>query len=292
MQKLDPRIVKVSIEIEGELKVYENLAISAVGCKYANATQNDCEFKIANLDKETRNYLLTQTSPFNQNRTPKLIILEAGRQSYGTVEIFRGTITAAAPSQPPDITLSIRALTGNYLKGKIIARSEPPSAPLSLIAKDIAGDTDLTLIFQASEKNLTNYSFTGGALKQIENLGQAGDVNAYVDGNNLIVKDNNVPLKNKLKILNLSTGMIGIPEVNEQGVKVKFLLDNQTTLGGSIQITSELYPAINGLYEIFKLGFHITSRDVPFYWIAECKRPGQGKINKNQVIKKTAKNGK
>ncbi len=66
--------------------------------------------------------------------------------------------------------------------------------------------------------------------------------------------------------------MIGIPEFTEQGIKVKFLLDNRTTLGGGIQIESKIYPATNGNYVIYKLGFEITNRDKPFYWIAEATR--------------------
>ena len=72
--------------------------------------------------------------------------------------------------------------------------------------------------------------------------------------------------------LNLDSGMIGIPELNEEGVKVTFLLDNLTTLGSALEITSELYPAANGNYTIYKLGFNIASRDTPFYYVAEAKR--------------------
>ena len=66
--------------------------------------------------------------------------------------------------------------------------------------------------------------------------------------------------------------MIGIPEFTEQGVKVKFLVDNQTKLGGGIEIRSVQYPATNGQYSIYKLGFQIASREQPFYYIAEAAR--------------------
>ncbi len=66
--------------------------------------------------------------------------------------------------------------------------------------------------------------------------------------------------------------MIGIPEFTEQGIKVKMLLDNQTKLGGGLRITSSIYPAVNGDYVIYKLGFDIATRDTPFYYIAEAAR--------------------
>lgn len=284
MKRLDLRVVTVSFEINGQLKVYTGLNVKARGCKFTDPTQNECEIEISNLDNDTVNYLLTETSPFNPDRTPKLIVLSAGREFAGTSVIFKGNITAVVPSQPPDITLTIKALTGNYLKGNIVARSQPPSVSLSTVAKQVAQDTTLALDFQATDKQLTNYNFTGGSLKQLQKLQEAGNVNVFVDNDNLIVKDYNVPLKNKVRVLNLDTGMIGIPEITEQGVKVKFLLDNQTVVGGGLQITSKIYPSINGLYTIFKLGFDITSRERPFYWIAEATRPGQTKLNKSQVI--------
>ena len=74
MDSFDPRIIKVGIEVNGNIKVYQDLDIRASGTKYANANQNECEVKITNLDNETLNYILTQTSPFNNNKTPKELV--------------------------------------------------------------------------------------------------------------------------------------------------------------------------------------------------------------------------
>ncbi len=66
--------------------------------------------------------------------------------------------------------------------------------------------------------------------------------------------------------------MIGIPEITVWGVKVKYLLDSVSKLGGAIQVKSIENPAANGTYTIYQLGFEITNRDQPFYWIAEAMR--------------------
>lgn len=268
----DPRIIRIGIEVGGQLKIYENLTMKASGTKYANANQDECEVTLLNMVKETRDYILTETSPFNQNKKPKRLIVEAGRQSYGVSRIFAGDITAAKPSQPPDIGLTIKALTGNYAKGNIIARNQPAQTSLKRISQSVADDLGVTLDFQASDKTISNYSFSGGALKQIDKLGDTGAVDAYLDDNVLVVKDMNVPLTGKTRILNLDTGMIGLPELTEQGIKVQFLLDNQTTLGSALDITSKINPSANGQYGIYKLGFEIATDELPFYWIAEGKR--------------------
>lgn len=270
--ELDPRLLRISIEINGKLKVYEGLAMTASGTKYANANQNECEVKITNLDQATHDFLLTATSPFNKNKKRKLLMVEAGRESTGYSLVFAGDITSAVGAQPPDITLTLKAATGDHAKGKIAAHSQPAVAPLKNIAANVAKDLDLNLTFEATPKHISNYAYTGSTVKQVEHLGNMGRVNAYVDDKTLVVKNFNAPLERRVRDLNLDTGMIGIPEFTEHGVKVKMLFDSQTTLGGGLRIKSKLNPAVNGLYTIFKLGFELASRDTPFYYIAECTR--------------------
>lgn len=269
---LDPRLLRIGVEIGGQLKTYVGLAATASGTKFANANQNECEVKISNLDEATRNYLLTEASPFNRNKRRKLLTVEAGRVSTGYALVFVGDITNVVGGQPPDITLTIKAATSDYSKGVILARSQPGVTPLRNIAARVAQDLSLSLIFEATPRQIANYSYTGSAAKQVEQLGVMGRVNAFIDDRSLVVKDFNAPLANRIRDLNMDTGMIGVPEFTEQGIKVKMLFDNQTTLGGGLRITSKINPAANGVYTVYKLGFELASRDTPFYYIAECAR--------------------
>lgn len=272
MAELDPRLLRIGIEINGVLHQFEGLDMTASGTKYANANQNECEVKITNLDKATRDFLLTETSPFNKNKRRKLLTVEAGRVSTGYALVFTGDITSAIGAQPPDIALTLKAMTGDYAKGVIIARSQPAVAPLRNIAAKVAGDLGLALRFEATPKQISNYTYTGSAVRQVEHLGRMGRVNAFIDDKTLVVKNFNTALVRTIRELNLDSGLIGIPEFTEQGVKVKMLFDNQTTLGSGLRVTSILNPAVNGLYTVYKLGFELASRDTPFYYIAECTR--------------------
>lgn len=270
--ELDPRLLRISIEIHGQLKSYTEIAMTASGTKFAGATQNECEVKLTNLDQPTRDYLLTETSPFNRNRTRKRLLVEAGRVSTGYSLVFSGDITNAVGAQPPDIAMTLKAAAGDFAKGQIIARSLPGVAPLRSVATQVAKDLGLNLNFQADDKQISNWSHTGSALGQVPKLGTLGRVNVYVDDKQLVVKPFNVPLKNLVRELNLDTGMIGIPEFTETGIKVRMLFDNRTTLGGALRITSKLNPAANGTYTIAKLAFELANRDTPFYYIAEAVR--------------------
>jgi len=269
---LDPRIVKVSIEINGVTQTFQDILITASGTKYANPLQNSANITLTNLDKTTQDFILSETSPFNLNRTPKIVSLFAGRESYGDTLIYRGNVISAVVSQPPDLTTTLKCLTGNYVKGSVIARYQPGTATLSNIAKGIAQDTNTILNFQATDKNITNYNFSGAALDQVKNLNNAGNYNAYIDDNILVVKDAGVPITGSVRTLSAQDGLIGIPEITEQGVKVKYLLDNVSRLGGALDLRSEVYPAVNGRYIIYKLGFEIANRETPFYYIAEAAR--------------------
>lgn len=272
---LDPRLIRVGIEVDGEVRVYdEAMDIRVSGSKMASAQQNECEVVISNLNRQTRNYILTETSPFNANRTPKRIYVDVGRVSTGLSRIFVGEIVSSAPSQPPDIAVTIKALTGSYARGLVIARSGLSQEALSAIAGRIAADLGVKLDFQATDKQIGNYSFSGPALRQINNLELAGAVDAYLDDTTLVVKDAGTPLPQRTKVLSKESGMIGVPEATERGVKVTMLLDKDTTLGGALQVESGLNPSLNGEYTIFKLDFAAASREEPFYWTAEASRNG------------------
>lgn len=268
----DDRIVRVSIQIGEKLNVYDQLYITASGTKFANPNQNEAEVKIANLSKEVRDYLVTETSPFNKNNTPKKLIIEAGRISTGYSRVFIGDIVSACPSQPPDIIMTIKAKTGQFNKGKLVSKTAKSKTSLKEIAQSAADDLGVSLQFEANDKQIANHSYCGAATKQIDDIQETGDVDVYVDDDKLIVKNMNVPLTGVVRILNAETGMIGIPEVDENGLKVKMLFDNKTTLGGALQIESKINPALNGNYAIYKLAFDLANRDTPFYWIASVKR--------------------
>lgn len=281
--ELDPRLVSLNIEVNGKIKTYQNLFISAVGVKYANPLQNEAEITIYNLDRATQDYILTETSPYNANWTPKSVTLEAGRQSYGTTVIYMGNVVYASITQPPDVGITLKCLTSNFLKSSIVARTQPGTTTLQQIAQAVAQDTNLLLEFQATNKDVSNYSYAGSTVQQIEALAALGAYNVFIDDDKLIVKNAGEPLTGSIKSLSASTGMIGIPEFTERGIRVKFFIDNKTVLGGAINLTSDAYPAANGVYIIYQLAFIITNRLTPFYYIADCFRIG--------VVNEEATNG-
>lgn len=274
MNEIDPRIIRCEIEIDGKMHIYKDVYIQASGQKTANTLHNECTIKIGNLSKPVRDYLITETSPYNWPRKRKRVVLYAGRHSYGTFKLFEGDIIGCTPTQPPDVMLTMKARTGVFFMSDFITGSYAEAVPLSTIAGDVAQSMDLTLDFQGRDKHISNYNYTGTKLQQVNKLSEAGSFNAYVDDDRLVVKDADAPLQNLAISLNKHSGLIGIPEVTAQGVKVKYLLDPQSRPGASLTIESEMNPAANGTFVIFKLNFDISNRDTAWYSTAECRRSG------------------
>ena len=278
-QQLDPRIIVVTLTVSGRTKIYtasgsSPLQISATGTKYANALQNEAQVTLSNLDQATQDFILSETTPFNLNTQAKTITVSAGRDSYGTAQIYTGNIVSSSVTQPPDIGIILKCMTGNFLKTNVLTNNQASTTTLKQIGQQVAQSLNMGYQFEATDKNIGNYNFAGSALKQVDSLNALGGINAFVDDNTLIMKNALIPLSGTIRILNADSGMIGIPEFTEQGLRVTYLLDNKTKIGGGLKIESQIYPAINGNYVIYKLGFNITSRDTPFYYIAESARVG------------------
>lgn len=271
---LDERLLRVSIFLEGEKEPhkFENLAIIATGTKYGSAISNVAEVRIANIEKKLRDKLVTEGSPYGRITRPRRnsILIEAGRKSSGLTQIYIGDITTVGITQAPDIWLVMRTVTGQFLKKETVIISRPPLTKFSAISGQVASILDLSLDFQAQDKNVKNFSFSDSAGKLIGKLSDITyGVDAYVDDDRLTVRPRFKVDSPNVTEININTGLIGIPEVVGLGIRCTVLLDQEIRLGDKINLTSKAYPAVDGIYIIYQLSFNLATRDNPFYYIFE-----------------------
>jgi len=272
---LDPRLLRVTIDLDGEKQVFENLAISAIGTKHTSALQNFAEIRIANIDKPTRERLLTEGTPYRvaRRQLKNSVLVEAGRESTGLVQVFEGDIMTVDVSPPPDIWVTIRALTGQFRKGEILALSQNASTKFSAIAQTTADILGVQLVFDTEDKDVANFSFSGTVEKLVDSLRLiASGVDTYIDDDRLVIRPRSGVAVSANTQVNIKTGLIRIPEFIDVGVRCTVLFDPQLRLGELIELTSEAYPATDGVYRIYKLGFNLANRDTPFYYIFEAAR--------------------
>lgn len=266
---IDLRVIRVGLEIDGKMNLYNDLKVVASGVKYANPLQNECSLVITGLNRETRNYLIRESK--NKESVIRLT-LEVGRQSSGLFVLYVGDVISAESGIPPDVTLTIKAKTNNANNAKIVTTNGSAMQKLSEIAQIVATNNDLGLKFEAQDKNIANYSFSGVASRQIHHLQQAGQVKAFVDDNTLIVKDDDKAAQGRRRILSANTGMVGIPKDTETGIEVTYLINSESDLGGQLTIDSKMNESVNGDYIIEQLKFSVASHDNPFFYTAVCKR--------------------
>lgn len=274
----DPRLLRVGIEVGSSLVWYEGLAIEVSATKVMNATANDATIKISNIKATTRNQILTETSPWNKWKVRKRVIVEAGRESYGYSRIFTGDIMRVGVTQPPDIGITISAKTNAWNKTQIITRSYAATTQARQIAQDIADSMGLTLQYQAADVQIANWAFSGSKASQINQLAEMGRVDAYIDDDILIVKPVGTAIptaQTTTNTLSIDSGMVGIPETTEQGVKVKMMFEPHSKCGGLLWLTSIINPAADGTYIIYKMTYDLSNRNDPFYTTIEAYKQGR-----------------
>lgn len=293
-EAFDNRLISVGIQLIGAngqpegaaLSYDQSLYILATGTQFTDGNIGECALRIDNIDKKTRDYLVQKTSPWAILPAQRLyanITLDVGRKSSGTFRLFEGQASAANPSQPPDIGLTFTALTMSALLGNIGTLSAGPNVDFKSLCQQIAaqfpnpttGMPGIPLNYQVTKTyTVSNYSFNGALINQVHKLNTLAPVNATVSNNVLVVVDAGQPLDEAPVMVSSATGMIGVPEVNELGVKVKVLIGATPQIKplSKIKIQSSLNPAANGTWVVYKLGFEVASRDTPFYWICDCRQ--------------------
>jgi hypothetical protein len=268
----DPRIVKVGIEIDGEINVFDNLRIDARGTKWVSALMSRCDLRIYNLSSEHQQYILTKASPIRRKDIkPINVTLDVGRESYGTFRLFEGAMFQGGVSQPPDIGIALSSLTNNFLLANTTAVSFPEYSTLQQICDKVAKDLGLSLLMRTTNpgKQISNYSFTGSPQKQVDKLNQMGVV-AYVDNKVLIVSDPGQARSDEVIKINSATGMVGVPQPTESGCMVRMMIGQGIEVGCEVQVESEQNPAVNGNYIVIKLDYEVSNRDEPFFFTLEC----------------------
>ena len=267
---MDDRILQVGVEINGELKVYSDAAMTVKTTKSTDSKQNSCEVTIANLLKDNIDYLVTETSPWNPNPKPKLLTVIAGRQSMGTDRIFIGDITNSLPTMPPDRVLTMKASTQDGAKYVWATRQSPKTVAISTLARDIASDYGLRLKFEATDKTISNYLYNGSLAKQIEKLELVGDIDCFIDDETLVVKDIGKGLSGVVPLIASTTCMIGTPTPDDKGIKVRILFDPNIHPGDQIALQSEVNPALDGQYVIYSMAITLANREQPWYADLAC----------------------
>jgi hypothetical protein len=272
---MDKRICYIQIQTPSGDKEIRNIAIKGRITRKMSETGSTAKISIANLSREDVEYLTTYTSPYVDQSKKKRINVFAGYESTGVGMIFSGDIYSALPEGLPDTWLNIEAKTEYFNQQNIITLSQSKMNTKS-IASVVANQLNLALVWRSkSEKFIDAFNFTGAKTKLLNRLNQLDNFTAFVDNGSLLVIDSNeqppqeetstTKKEGYIKLINAESGMIGIPQPDEHGVKVKILLDPAVNLGDWFKLESERLPIVNGFYQVYEMTYDFASREPQYY---------------------------
>lgn len=270
---MDKRICYIQIQTPSGDKEIKNISIRGNITRKMSETGSTAKISIANLSKEDVEYLTTYTSPYIDQSKKKRINVFAGYESTGVGLIFSGDIYSALPEGLPDTWLNIEAKTEYFNQQNIVTISQGRMNTKS-IASLIANQLEVSLIWRSkSEKFIDAFNFTGAKTKLINRLNLLDNFYAYIDNNSLYVVDVNEESPNTsnkkqsgyIKVINGDSGLIGLPQPDEYGVKIKVLLDPSVNLADWFKLESKRLPIVNGFYQVYEMTYDFASREPQYY---------------------------
>lgn len=249
-----------------ELKRLDGLAIKGRVSRQAGSTTATAKVSIANLTQSDLTYLTTYTSPYVKPKTKKMINIYAGYKNTGWGRIFSGDIITAIPDGKPDTWLNIDAKS-LYYQNRIPLSYGVSNVNIKELGQSISETLNLDFDWQAtSQKTIDLFNFAGSKAQLIKEFNKLDNIKMFEDNGKLKVVDNIVKRpENTAKIISKDTGMIGIPQPDQFGVKVRTLLDPSLFCGDWFNLQSVILPGLNGFYWIYNLDFIFASRETEFY---------------------------
>ena len=259
-----------------QMKSLEGMAIKGKVIRKAGTIAAEATLSIANLTQSDIEYLTTYTSPYMKPKVKKLVNIYAGYSQSGWGRIFQGDITEAIPEGMPDTWLNIKAQSQYYNQRSPISYGVTNTTSKE-IAQSIANNLGLTFDWQAtSEKNIDIFDFIGSKAGLIKEFNKLDDVTMFEDNGTLKVVDkvSAPPDKNQIPLITKDSGLIGLPEPDQYGVKFKCLLSPALIPGQWIRLESVKLTGLNGQYQIYTVDFDFESRGQAFYCDIYAKTSG------------------
>lgn len=273
MEKLDKRVVKVTLEIGNERVELDGLNLDISVCKTTDSTQSNADIVITNLSHDHRQYILGHTLPRPQSQYGLVkIIVEVGRESYGTSVLFSGEVFKATQTDKPNISLILKCISGYADKTKIVTNPGIDKASFKDISKWIADNSGLSLNFTADDKLVKSYQFVGSAYSQIQHLKDISGLDVFVDKKTLFVKNKNQSIGEDVDIdLSKDSGLIRA-NATQAGCEIRMMYIPNISSGTGINLKSIMNESLNGQYSVYRVKYTISSRGNDFYIDASCIR--------------------
>ena len=278
MSELWLRTVKAKFEGDGGTLEVEKLRMSFRVSKSLSGSPNTAEIKIWNLSKENR---------YKIKREFDKATLEAGHVRAGNRGvIFNGFVRDVRHTrESTDIVTTVECGDGDegYRKG-VISKTYPAGATPKEMIDDLLEampEVDRGVIeglddLPAYPRPVTMY---GSVVDELDKIGRTHQLYWSVQDGALEVIRGNRAI-DEVVVISQASGMIGVPDITDNGIQVDVLLNPELRIGRTIEVRSEVLEMNDeqGRFRISSLEFVGGNRENPFFARIHGERIEDGEV--------------
>ena len=229
--------------------------------KAGGALMSELNLQVFGMSLSVMNDLSTlgMLPGFVSNNT---ITLNAG-DTNATSMTFQGSIVNAwVDFDGVNVSFRVLAQAGAYQAVQNIpASSYQGTADAADIIENLAGQMGLQFENNGVSVKLSNPYLSGSARTQFETVKYAAGINGIIDNGVLAIWPKGGSRASGNPLISPSTGLIGYPGFNQQGIAVNTLFNPNVVFGGEIQIQSSITPAC-GTWRVYAID-HDLSCEMP-----------------------------
>ena len=215
---------------------------------YAGANCS-ASIEIYNLNKSTRDSIFYDWLHINELRK---VELSAGYYNGKFATIYRGVIRSCRPKKVGvDVIMEIEAESGLFVLDNEISMAFDGGEDSGEIISTLV---DKTKTLQDGAQNIEEKLFP----RTVSLLGPAAlllktytNEKGFVDDEHYLVLEPNDAVEGSVRVIDDSTGLLGVPERDRTTVKINCMFEPRIKLGEIIQINSRIAPVFDGQYKVW-----------------------------------------
>lgn len=268
-------IVNAGAETDKQLNVEFSIE------KTISGTTNTLNVRIHNLAEATRNAI---DKEFSDIEIQAGYIPPGGPDLTGTV--FFGQIEDwTHEREGAEIVTTVRAGDGGKaVRKSTLSKTYPTGTPPELVVEDVYAEYAKhgvergEWLFPPMEPFIRPYSVSGAGSRILNDLGRSKGFYWSIQNQvmEVIPGDKSLPL---ITLINKNTGMIGYPQITDNGIRVAALINPEVRPNRVIAIESEFVPAANGEFRVGRINYNGSNREGDFHMIIHGERATGGTVD-------------
>ncbi len=223
--------------------------------KLLDLSQFHIKFSVQNADVESpssasiRVYNLSDATILSIGKEFSKVTLNAGYENGNYGVIFQGDIKQFRQGREnaTDTYFDILAADGDvgYNQGIVNATLAKGHSPATAIKTAVAAMPNLDLDTSSLLTDKQHVPMIRGAVlfgmsrARLRNLATSLDAGWSIQNGKVVVTDNTGYREGEAVVINVNTGLIGIPEQTDGGIRVRCLLNSRIRIGGLVKLNNK-----------------------------------------------------